>query len=507
MATYYVSKSGSDANNGLGADASAVTNKPWLTIGKALGASGIASGDTVYIGPGVYRETVTVAMTSATAETKVYGDPANRQGFKDGSGVLVAAAPVRWTAWTTDDKTTPAATVLLALAARDFLTFQDIFLVGTSAGAAVISSTSTQSTNITFRRCLLHSPTGSASNRVVSITSSAAPANVTLSWLFDSCIVIGLYANATFDITASSSASADYDLDIVFQNCFIQNFNNTFLLSKGGANSFLGGGLKVYNCTIISATNNFNISASSVSTTFPIKVYNNVLICNNVSLSGGTTGQIVEDYNAIYAPTARSNVTAGANSVTSYCPLFNFGQGELWGFYRKFPFSPTFDSPWLGFGASGSGPTLTTDALGRDRPSGSGITWANVSKAVGWMEHHDFAVKESSVTDAGDGWKLTGPGDQKIDVPVDATSTTISVKVRYDTNHGTTNKPQAELLVAEDLGVNAGEIKTATVGVDTWETLTFSAITPTSKGWVTIYLRSRSAAGNGIAYFDTVTVT
>jgi hypothetical protein len=48
MATYYVSNSGgSDSNNGLGPDASDATNKPWLTIGKALGASGISSGDTV----------------------------------------------------------------------------------------------------------------------------------------------------------------------------------------------------------------------------------------------------------------------------------------------------------------------------------------------------------------------------------------------------------------------------------------------------------------------------
>ena len=70
MATYYVRKTGSDSNAGTSAGAA------WLTIGKALGASGIASGDTVYIGAGVYREAVTVNMTSATAETKVIGDVA-----------------------------------------------------------------------------------------------------------------------------------------------------------------------------------------------------------------------------------------------------------------------------------------------------------------------------------------------------------------------------------------------------------------------------------------------
>src|ERR1051325_3311383 len=97
MTTYYVSPSGSDSNNGLGPDASHASNKPWLTIGKALGASGIASGDIVYIAPGTYREVVTVNMTSATVETQVIGDPANAQGFKNGSGVLLAAGEIQWT--------------------------------------------------------------------------------------------------------------------------------------------------------------------------------------------------------------------------------------------------------------------------------------------------------------------------------------------------------------------------------------------------------------------------
>ena len=67
MATYYLDfVNGSDANNGLGPDASHASNKPWKTLGKLLGASGFASGDTAYLSPaGPFREVVTVAMTSA----------------------------------------------------------------------------------------------------------------------------------------------------------------------------------------------------------------------------------------------------------------------------------------------------------------------------------------------------------------------------------------------------------------------------------------------------------
>ena len=62
MATYYVSTTGSNSNNGLSQSA------PWLTVAYALGAtSGFASGDTLWIKPGVYRETVTVGITNPTA--------------------------------------------------------------------------------------------------------------------------------------------------------------------------------------------------------------------------------------------------------------------------------------------------------------------------------------------------------------------------------------------------------------------------------------------------------
>ena len=56
MTNYFVRKNGSDAAAGTSAGAA------WLTLGKALGAAGIASGDTVYIGAGVYREAVTAAL-------------------------------------------------------------------------------------------------------------------------------------------------------------------------------------------------------------------------------------------------------------------------------------------------------------------------------------------------------------------------------------------------------------------------------------------------------------
>jgi hypothetical protein len=61
------------------------------------------------------------------------------------------------------------------------------------------------------------------------------------------------------------------------------------------------------------------------------------------------------------------------------------------------------------------------------------------------------------------------------------------------------------LLANAELGI-AAQTVTATAGVDTWQTLTFSSFTPSNKGVVTLRLISRAAAGNGKAWFDSVAV-
>lgn len=88
MSTYYIdSTNGSDSNNGLGPDASHASNKPFLTIGKLIAASGVfVNGDIAYIAPGYYRETITVGITSLTSEGQIIGDSANSKGFKTSGG-------------------------------------------------------------------------------------------------------------------------------------------------------------------------------------------------------------------------------------------------------------------------------------------------------------------------------------------------------------------------------------------------------------------------------------
>lgn len=497
MATYYVSPYGSDANAGTGPGPSAA----WQTLGKALGAAGIGSGDTVYVAPGTYRETVTVAMVSATSETRVLGDPQNAQGFTQTGGVLgVVPGPVTWTAYTTNDRTTPAAATLLTLSGQDYLTFEGLQMIGGNPASAISCFTaSAVSTNITFRRCTFISGTTNSAGNVGSVTGAADTA---LNWLFDRCLFLCPFRGVSF--TLPTSASADYSAEVVFRNCLALMGGSASLVrvTASGAGAFKGGGVTLRESTIVGGRA-LETGSASLSTTLPCAAYSNVVITTvGVVFSANTSGQIVEDYNLIWATSPRTNVSAGGNSVTgpTYAPLFDFGQALLFGFAVQ-PFgAPLANSPLLGFGTAAG--ATATDLLERPRPAGGEAT----TYAVGALERHNTAQQETSVVDAGGvGLKLVGPADHDILIPVDAAATSISIKVRYDTNHGTTNKPQVQLLANPEIGVSAQTV-TATVGVDTWETLALASFTPTRKGWVTLRLLSRASAGSGIAYFDTLSV-
>ena len=131
----YVRKTGSDSNGGTSpADA-------WLTIGKAL--TTVGSNTTVYVGAGVYRETVSVTITP-TSLVSIIGDVTG--AFTGDAGM------VQLTAYLTNDKTAPSATALLNLNGKSNMAFQNIMFVGGSP-ARIVQATTVTSQNISFKPC------------------------------------------------------------------------------------------------------------------------------------------------------------------------------------------------------------------------------------------------------------------------------------------------------------------------------------------------------------------
>jgi hypothetical protein len=496
MSIFYVRKNGTDAADGT------TPATAWLTISKALGATGISSGDTVYIGSGVYRELITVSMTSATAETFVIGDVL---------GVYTGDEPgeVRLTNYMTDDVTAPTDQEVLNINGRDYLTFEHLVFLSTitaTTNLPMVKATTQSSTNITIRDCsfFLNELSGNGTCWAIRILLGAG---VTANILIERCLFYTTGCGSSiYTSVQAGGAGPDYDIGVIVRNCVFIGDTVIDAISLAGSALYKPGGMIVRNCSIFYA--GMGVSAGSdCSTSIPSLAYNNLILhsgFNGSALSSLISGALISNHNLIYSSFPYDNVSAGAADVSdgSRAPLFHTGQETQRGAENR-PFGmPTSSSPWLAFGNDAGAPDV--DFLNRPRPSGlNGDVSMN---AVGAYERHDTAREETTIYDSAPACQaIDGPGDHDFEIPVLAEETVITIKVLYDDAHGVTNKPQVQLLANPAIGY-AGETVTSDGMPNGWALLEFAAFTPTDRGVVTLRCISRAESGSGVAYFDTITV-
>jgi len=447
----------------------------------------------VYIGPGTYREVVTVAMTSAVAETSVLGDPGNAQGFKTAAGVLVSPAEVIWTAYTTNDTTTPSASSTVDLAGRDFLTFQFMTLI--SGTTFIVDARTQTSTNLTFRDCTFNC-------WGVGITADGA-FGTQLSWLIERCLFLGQgTANTGIILFANDTgAGADYDMNVTIRNCtFIKTTNYLVEVNGSGGLANKPGGVYVYNCSLFGGRG--CSTAVGCSTTIPVQIRNSTFFCGGQSgLAANILGQVIEDYNLIVSATTHTNVTQGANTVTGSdrSPNWQMGQERLYGYTPRMFMEPKVGSWMLTFGNDGTY-TTAEDFLGLPRPGGG----ASATKGIGYLGRGNTFTKETGTVRTGtNAMSITGPGTQDFQLPVDATSTTATVYVRWDATYAGT-KPLMKVLNGGECGVTDATA-TATGASGSWEAISLN-FTPARTGIVTIRLQSSDTNGAGVMYADDFSV-
>lgn len=461
-----------------------------LTIGAILANANNAfqSGDTCYIGGGTYREVVTVAIISPTTETQIIGDiNGNRTG--DSGDVI-------WTAYTTDDITVPSANPTLTLNGRDFLTFKNILFIAGNTAESTISAAA-NSINITFRDCGFIGVRSAANSRYIVYTGLA---DIASNWLIDRCVFGGVGSSGEqIRVVLPTSSVADYDSNFVIQNCVANGSAATFVMvASSGALASKGGGVDILNCTVLGRSAGIVTIGTNISTTIPCTIYNCLLVTGSIAaIDAGASGQILEDYNRIFANTARVNVTAGLSSISdlSHAPLFEIGYAAFVGRMLRPYGTPMAGSPLLGRATAANLPPV--DILNRPRPAGG------LSTLYEWGAYarHDTAARETATLYGGsNSIVITGPGDHDFAVPVDATLTTFTVYAQYDTNHSTFNKPQMKVLNGEEIGVSEATV-TMALGANLWELLTLT-FTPTAKGIVTVRFISRAYVGSGKAFFD-----
>ena len=474
------------------------TGKTWtiggafLTVGKGVTSESLAAGDYVYVGAGTYRISATIAPTSMASMTYCYGDV---DGAKTGD-----AGEVVITTYSTNDTTAASNVVVLTLASKSYWTFRRLSLVSGAAQHGVeVSGTSA---NITLSDlsiwCVNHgggfpvmvTPTfGTVVNLVVERCRLSAAPNA---W-------------AVYFTCPNAAGTGDINQNITVRNCVLTGYGGVAAVNSGTNTGRKTGGITILNCDITGTVAVFATAALYLSTTYPMKVYNCKIVAQATAQAGlqaGTLGQIVENYNIIVAPTARTNVTAGANSVSNSSYNTRTSQsheGSYGGVVRPWA-EPPAGSPMLTFG----GTTVPTDDInGVTRPA-SGAGQSSTQQALGPYERANSGVKDTGTyRTAAPSLKIAGPGYQDWEIAVGAASTTITAYVRRDASYTGTN-PSISVLNGGECGV-ADATATDAGAASSWNVLTLT-FTPTSAGIVTLRFLSSSTAAAGNAWIDDVSV-
>ena len=317
MATYYVRTDGNDGNTGLGSG----TGQAWATIGKALGGTGITGGDTVYIAPGTYRETVTIGGTYSSA-TYIYGNP-TASLF---TGVL--AGEVRITPSGSDNAVSTS--FALTATSKNNLNFRDLIIGGMNI---------TQSSNMTIERCLLFS-TSATTQAFLFTNGNNGNYNTTIK----QSVVTGTVAGIQYNY---SNAGAAWTAGLYISDCFITGLNAVYIFNTGTFAQYPAGSVTVYNSVLMGYVPYYYAQAygTVLSTGNNIKVNNSLLYATGTYVFQCGAIGFEENYNRIYGVNTRVNATQGANTTVASWSGLEFGQSLLQGFGPIQIFGNTFNSP------------------------------------------------------------------------------------------------------------------------------------------------------------------
>jgi len=325
MATYYVATYGSDSNNGTS------PTTPWLKISFAIGAAtgtnpGLIAGDTVWIAPGVYRETLSAALPydggSGTVGNKINikGDPLATQAW-----TATTAGVVRWTVFPTDITNPTSA--------------------GTWTSGYTIALTTCR--GWTFTKCVFS--VVQLNNQIFQMTNTAGtPYDFTL----DRCVLLSAQC---FSVTAERHTST-YDVNINIKDCIFLGCPPTgqaMVFTQSGTGSD-GNGVKIHNCHF-QGFDSQTIYISSTNTTHPSIVKNCVLIRGNIF--GATSGAVVQTYNRLIMVTLQNTATS-VTSVTAGSAGVSLAYERINGLTGNDTFAPYPNSPNIGFGNSTGAPTV-----------------------------------------------------------------------------------------------------------------------------------------------------
>lgn len=371
MATYYVRTNGNDANSGTGP----ATNQAWQTITKAIGATGIAPGDTLYIAPGVYRGAFSAAFTNPTSEGQritIAGDP-RCQYFTDITPNAVII--------TNYDTNTTSLTGQALSVIKNFITLKDLYFFGSTNTTTFTLATMQTAALIMDNICSIPVETTSESGGFrVYVPDGAAGATVRR------CIFFGQ------NLFRGGNTSS-YNSNTLIQDCI---FSTTTTSSQINAPLTIGnfpsgtfGGITIANCSFFSSLNCLSYyQGTTLSTTHPMTIKNCYFQGTFGIVSSSTSAQ-TESYNIFNCGTASVNVTTGTGRVSKPFNPLDLSMSKVQGWGNLGFYSPLSVSYAVSYGTTGN--TLTSDIysnawLNQSTPTVGAVENASIS-AGGLLTH------------------------------------------------------------------------------------------------------------------------
>jgi len=459
MATYYVGIGGNDANAGT----SWALRK--LTLNGAEDIP-VAANDTVYVGPGTYRHLLTVDVSGSSGNPITYiGDTTGEH--TDGVGGIVRVTG-------SDNDTTATRASAVTATSKDYRTFRG-FTFDMSTG--ILFSLVTACSNWIIEDCYFGGI--GATQSVLSFSGTGTTNTVRR------CVFMGARLNAILFVHASNVDNAAH----VVENCL-------FIGMNGGAalRSDRVGGITVNHCTSVGAGQFIRIGVA-LTAAQTITVNNCIVAYNGTGFIATASGEITENYNALWGNAAdRSNTSTGGNSV-AYPPMFAAplllsGIGYPWNVFDLASWSPL---------RAIAGTSMSSDELhGLARPA------TDSKKSWGMSQFVDTSRETTTVRTGSASIKLADAGRHQMFVPTTATSTTISVYVQWEADYAGT-KPS---LVVKQPG-QSDSTDTATGSSGSWEQLSVTLTPAASPGYVVVELVSSNTATSGAydTFFDDLVVS
>lgn len=282
MTIYYVGPGGNNANPGT-----SWANRK-LTLNGAEDIP-VAAGDTVYVGPGVYRETLTVDVSGSS------GSPITFIGDYSGANTDGVGGVVRITG--SDDDVAITRNNCIAITSKTYRTFQKFVFEATASHMISLLSAFA---NIIIDQCFF---AGLKAINLAAIASSGAGQG--------SVLVSNSYFGPSQSIGVSLSHTATIsDTGIVISNCIFDSLASGVLTSRVG-------GITVKNCTFLRQSLACVRVTTALAAGQTVTVNNCVAMLNTYGFWATVAGEIVENYNALWNSTERTNTNVGANSFSA----------------------------------------------------------------------------------------------------------------------------------------------------------------------------------------------